>query len=305
MGYLNKYIVNNNIDRYFIQVQDLAVGGSSKKLFYANRFTDERYMIKLPKRDYITESSYNDHIAEFLGSNIIQLLGYNSQDAFLIRSNSIPEGVMVKLFNKTINELSSKVNYFYSMEYKVLDMDKIAKEYHLRSSEKRINEKLFNRFLIQMLIVDYVIVNIDRHPGNIGFIENSQGIFEPSPFYDSGTSLLTRYFNHDYTKIIQDHKLVNYKIIRDGNRIQFKDVLELLSLKTKNNNLYRDEINYVLNNYNKNKYKIHQLIDVIVQLNSNYIDTAKNIKDLLEFTTSELKTLLEDNHKDNDLFSWE
>lgn len=304
MSSLNKFEINIIGDNYISLHRDL-LSGASEKIFLLDRFTKDEYMVKLPKKDYKTGSSYNDHIAEFLGSNIIQYLGYPSQDAYLIKSDFTSESVMVKLFENTLTELSSKIDYFYSMEYNALDLDKILNEYKIHSHINHMDTDKFNQFLIRMLIVDYIIVNIDRHPGNIGFFSDNDGIYYPSPFYDSGASLLTRYFHQDYDKMIKNRQVVNYKVIKDGKRCKFEDILREISNNIGNSRYYEEEIQYVLNNYNKNKSEIHELIDTITKLDDVYVEISESIKELLEFTTGELKNLISKNKSDNNILGWE
>lgn len=308
MEQLNKYKINklNNTNKGLYQIQGANLGGSTKKLLFIDAMTDKEYMFKIPKEDYITGSGYNDHIAEFLGSNIIQYLGYPSQNVFLANYDGI-EGVIVEMFGQELVELSSNVDYFYSMEYRSLDLDKITGNYKLRSTKDNIDIDLFNKFLIKMLIVDYIIINIDRHPGNIGFILNKNNIYEPSPFYDSGASFLTRYFNHDYNNIVKNHSIISYKIIKDGKRCKFSDILESLSENIGNSDYYKEQIEYIIGNYNRNKSEIYKIIDTIGltdNMNSNII---MNIKELLQFTTSELETLILNKSQTNsveNIFKW-
>ena len=269
----NKYTLNRNITDILYNSNDKIPGGTSPKVMFRDRFTDEPYMLKFQKRSLKNKSSYNDHIAEFIGSNIIQLIGYESQNAYLAWYNN-NTAVLIKIFDEPLIELKGTLSYFYDMDEGYLDLDSIIEGYKIRSSKTNIDERLFKEFLIRMLIVDYLIVNIDRHPGNIGFFRKNE-ILVPAPFYDSGASLLTRYFDHNYGEMVKSHSLINYKILVDGKRINFEEVLKILSRETNNGEYYRKEIEYVLSNYEN-------------------IESANQIKKLLEFTTSELKTLLTD-----------
>lgn len=288
----NKYTLNRNITDILYNSNDKIPGGTSPKVMFRDRFTDEPYMLKFQKRSLKNKSSYNDHIAEFIGSNIIQLIGYESQNAYLAWYNN-NTAVLIKIFDEPLIELKGTLSYFYDMDEGYLDLDSIIEGYKIRSSKTNIDERLFKEFLIRMLIVDYLIVNIDRHPGNIGFFRKNE-ILVPAPFYDSGASLLTRYFDHNYGEMVKSHSLINYKILVDGKRINFEEVLKILSRETNNGEYYRKEIEYVLSNYERNKEEIHRIIDCIKMLGDEYIESANQIKKLLEFTTSELKTLLTD-----------
>lgn len=270
----------------------IAIGGSSEKLVLENRFSRERYIVKSQKLDNKTNSPYNDHIAEFLGSNIIKLLGYESQKAYLVQYNDLIT-VAVKMFDFELKELSNECNYFYSMEESFLDLDKILSEYRTHSYTDKFDEEKFKRFLVQMLLVDYVIVNIDRHPGNIGFREVN-GILVPAPFYDAGASLLTRYFFKDYQDVIENHKLVNYKVRLNNKRITFEQSLEQLSESTVD---YKKEIRFLLENYDKNREEIFKLIESIQDIDNRYKNIIPLLETLLEMTTSELRSIINESNQ--------
>lgn len=206
------------------------------------------------------------------------------------------------MFSNKLIELKGTLSYFYDMEERYLDLDSIIEGYKIRSSKTNIDEKLFKEFLIRMLIVDYLIVNIDIHPGNIGFFREN-GILVPAPFYDSGASLLTRYFDRNYEEMVESHKMINYKVLLDRKRINFEEVLKFLSREAENDEYYKKEIRYVLENYERNKKEIHRIIDCIKMLGDGYAESANQIKKLLEFTTSELRTLLM-NKIENINISW-
>lgn len=292
MEKFNKYTLNKNITDPLYRSNDEIPGGTAPKIMFRDRYTDELYMLKFQKHSIRNKSSYNDHIAEFIGSNIIQLIGYASQNTYLALYDNIT-AVLKKMFDNKLIELKNTLSYFYNMDERFLDLDNIIEGYKIRSSKTNMDERLFKEFLIKMLIVDYLIVNIDRHPGNIGFFRE-KGILVPAPFYDSGASLLTRYFDRNYDEMIGSHKLMNYKVLLDGKRINFEEVLKLLSREADDCDYYRKEIEYVLNNYERNKEEIHRIINCIKMLGDEYVESANQIKKLLEFTTSELKTLLTD-----------
>lgn len=301
MEKFNKYTLNKNVTEVLYRSNDEIPSGTSPKVMFRDRYTDELYMLKFQKHSIKNKSSYNDHIAEFIGSNVIQLIGYESQDTYLaLYDNST--AVLVKMFENQLFELKSTLSYFYSMDERYLDLDSILEGYRIRSSKTNIDSKLFKQFLIRMLIVDYLIVNIDRHPGNIGFFREN-GILVPAPFYDSGASLLTRYFGHSYDEMVENHKLMNYKVLLDGRRTNFGEVLRILSSEVESGEYYKKEIEYVLQNYERNKEEIHKIIGCIKMLGNEYQESACQIKKLLNFTTSELRILL-DTETENTRIGW-
>lgn len=297
----SKYTLNRSIMKHLYRGNDEKPGGTAPKVMLRDRFTDEPYMLKLQKRSLKNKSNYNDHIAEFIGSNIIQLIGYESQNAYLVWYNN-NTAVLIKMFDNKLIELKNTLSYFYNMDERYLDLDSILEGYRIRSNKTNIDEDRFKKFLIRMLIVDYLIVNIDRHPGNIGFFREN-GILVPAPFYDSGASLLTRYFDSNYEEMIESHKIVNYKVLINGKRISFGEVLKILSREIGSNEFYKEEINYALKNYDNNKEEIYKIIDCIKTLGDKYEESAERIKELLEFTTTELKSLINNESEDLNL-SW-
>lgn len=301
MEKFNKYALNRNVTDILYRSNGEIPGGTSPKIMFRDRHTDEPYMLKFQKYSLKNKSSYNDHIAEFIGSNIIQLIGYDSQNAYLTGYNN-NTAVLIKIFDDPLIELKGTLSYFYSMNERYLDLDSILEGYRIRLSKTNIDSKLFKQFLIRMLIVDYLIVNIDRHPGNIGFFREN-GILVPAPFYDSGASLLTRYFGHSYDEMVGNHKLMNYKVLLDGRRTSFEEVLKSLSSGVDSDEYYKTEIKYVLENYERNKEEIHKIIDCIKMLGNEYLESANQIKKLLDFTTSEFKTIL-DTETENTHIGW-
>lgn len=291
------YEVNNiNLDNFI----DLPIKfeGSSEKVILENRFNRNMYMVKFEKYDKKSNSPYNDYIAEYISSNLIRYLGYESQEAYLVKYKDI-NSVAVKLFDFDLFELSDKNNYFYSMEENYLDIDKIFLEYREHRYKNKIDEKLFNEFLIKMLLIDYIIVNMDRHTGNIGFREINNKLI-PAPFYDSGASLLTRYFFNNYTEVIKNHKLMNYKIRYKEKQINFEKLLELLSLKSDSID-YKNEIEYIIKNYNKNLDNINKIIDTVKLIDKRYLEKTEEIKLLINITINELKDII---NKNNDELLW-
>lgn len=301
MEKFNKYTLNRNITDTLFNSNDKIPGGTSPKVMFRDRYTDEPYMLKFQKHSLKNKSSYNDHIAEFIGSNVIQMIGYEAQNAYLVWYNN-NTAVLIKIFDEPLIELKGTLSYFYDMDERFLDLDSIIEGYKIRSNKTNIDEMLFKEFLIKMLIVDYLIVNIDRHPGNIGFFREN-GILVPAPFYDSGASLLTRYFDHNYEEMVESHKMMNYRVLLDGQRTNFEEVLKLLSKGVGSDEYYKKEIKYVLNNYERNKKEIHRIIDCIKMLGDEYVESANQIKKLLEFTTTELNSLVNDNSENSNL-SW-
>lgn len=69
------------------------------------------------------------------------------------------------------------------------------------------NYASFEKTICCMIVVDYIIANIDRHLGNFGFLRNPDTLewLEPAPIFDTGSSL----FYKTPTNLLSDEKSVS------------------------------------------------------------------------------------------------
>lgn len=168
---------------------DVFYSGAERK----NQITinGNRYIIKYQKNSEIG-LIYN-HVSEYLGSHIFELLGIPVQDTQLgtyagenvvIVRNFCEEGEVLVHFND-IGESSleeDKELFQYSYD----DIQKMLEENRKLTRVQETIERFWDMF-----IVDALNGNFDRHGGNWGFIKKDNK-YSMAPVYDNGSSMYPR-----------------------------------------------------------------------------------------------------------------
>lgn len=114
---------------------------------------------------------------------------YAAQIAKALGVNAIEYGL-----SKWKGELCSTCELFTSKEYSFLPVGRVVTSGGMKAV-KEYYEKLGQNFvdaLNDMLVLDAIIINTDRHFGNFGFIVDNKtnNIVAPAPLFDHGNALL-------------------------------------------------------------------------------------------------------------------
>lgn len=163
--------------------------GAEKK--YEILISGKRYIVKFQKNSEIG-LIYN-HVSEYLGSHIFQIVGIPVQETFLGTCDGKNVVVM-----KNFLEAGDSLVAFNGVGESSLERDKEQYQYSydditamLRENVKSTNvEETVERFW-DMFIVDALIGNFDRHGGNWGFIRHDNK-YRIAPVYDNGSCLYPR-----------------------------------------------------------------------------------------------------------------
>ena len=196
-----KEIINFDITGVFkkdddiIIAPDLTVDGSLRKKWIIN--DNERYLIKGSRYDEMQEP-FNEYIA----SEIMKHFDIKHVEYGLIRneSNNIPLSICKCMVNKDTEYITAQT---------VLDMEpkegrneydrfiQICNKHGIDDAKKKIDE---------MIAIDYIIGNTDRHTGNFGIIRNANNLewIEVVPVFDNGNS-----FCHNVNTITDINKNIN------------------------------------------------------------------------------------------------
>lgn len=102
-----------------------------------------------------------------------------------------------------------------------------AKEEQLKRAMEHYQIYDGEKFVHQMLCLDFLIMNVDRHWGNFGFIRNvnTLEIERPAPIFDNGNSLwydmahIPEHF--DKAKTFRNKHRTQIKLVRDFSGIDF------------------------------------------------------------------------------------
>ena len=232
------YFLNSKLSKKYYS-------GSERKIGII--FNNEKYMLKFRKKNnFVTKFN---HVSEYLGSHIFNLIGIKVQETFLGLYNGeevvackdfiTDEGKFVP-FNE-IGESSletDKEKYQYSYD-DILEL--INKNTKIKDKRKTI-ENFFDIF-----IVDALIGNFDRHGMNWGFIK-SYNKYELSPVFDNGSCLFPSMVDdEEMIRIMNDKGETNNRVYNfptsqiklHDRKSSYFDVINSLEFEECNNALLR------------------------------------------------------------------
>lgn len=169
--------------------EDIFYSGSEKKAQIT--IGGNRYIMKYQKNSE-TGMLYN-HISEYLGSHVFELLGISAQETFLGTYN----GSNVVLLKNFVGEGEALV-HFNDIGESSLEENKEMYHYTYKDIQKMLydNKKLTNveetvSHFWDMFVIDALNGNFDRHGGNWGFLKKNNE-YRIAPVYDNGSSMYPR-----------------------------------------------------------------------------------------------------------------
>ena len=178
-------------------------GGSEKKLGIV--VDGHEYMLKFQKKTPF--GMRNNHISEYIGSHIFELLGFDVQETYLGTYNGenvvacrnfVSKNQQFVPFNDVGESTLEENKEQYQYEYEDI-MQMLVANSKLTEVEATVSA------FWQIYIVDALIGNFDRHGGNWGFIkENNQ--YRLSPVFDNGSCLFPSLTDTEMMKKIMDSK---------------------------------------------------------------------------------------------------
>lgn len=236
-------------------------GGSERKLGII--MGDEEYMIKFQKVESFGKR--NNHLSEFLGSNIYELLGFDVQETSLgtykndnvvCCKNFVPKGYLFVPFNDVgESSLEQDANiYQYSYE----DIMRM-----LQANKKLTDLDECITIFWDMFIVDALLGNFDRHGSNWGFLKKDNK-YKMCPIFDNGSSLYPSMIDENkMLMIMNDKEETDERIYRfptsqiklNNNKSSYYEVISSLMFKECNDALIKiynriclDKINKLIDN---------------------------------------------------------
>lgn len=220
----------------------VSFGGSEKKAI--SYYNGKKFLFKFPDpiREQNNDLSYmNNQFSEYIGCNVYNILGLDAQETILgkkyFKDKKIDkilvgcevftqDGNAVFEFSELLNfvnfdETNNKKDNSLENFYKILELPNINKEAFLNQ---------FNN----MLVVDCLIANGDRHFHNIGYTYNKElNIYEPTKIFDCGSCLCALYSDKVLNDLNNDQTLLKEKIYNlatpyycKGKRLLFHELFE-------------------------------------------------------------------------------
>lgn len=233
-------------------LSNIRYGGSERKLGIL--INGEPYMLKFQK---ITQfGKRNNHLSEYLGSHIFELLGFNvhqtylgsyKNEAVVACKDFVCKGYEFVPFNdvgeSTIE--TDKEKYQYSYNDIILLLEKNKK---ITSIEETVS------VFFDMFIVDALIGNFDRHGANWGFLKKDNK-YSLAPIFDNGSSLFPQLVNEDEMKLIlSDEDELNERV--------YKFPTSQIKLNDKKSSYFEVISSLKFNEINKSLLNIYPKIDL-------------------------------------------
>ncbi len=213
-------------------------GGSERK--FGVMIGTSEYMLKFQKHTNFGNKIFN-HISEYIGSHIFELLGFNVQDTYLGLYKG-EEVVACKNFNNNDYQFVP----FNDVGESSLDDDKENYQYSYEDIMKMLidNSKLTNvtetiESFWEMFVVDALIGNFDRHGSNWGFLKKDNQ-YTLAPIFDNGSCLFPQMIDENRMELIMNSKEETNKRIYhfptsqiklNGKKSSYFEVINSLSYK--------------------------------------------------------------------------
>ena len=220
------------------------------------------YMLKFQK--HTNFGLRNNHISEYLGSHIFELLGVNVQDTFLGYYNGEEVVACKNFIDKEFQFVP-----FNDVGESSLEQDKDAYQYSYDDIMKMLkdNVKLTNvgetiDLFWEMYVVDALVGNFDRHGANWGFLKKDNK-YMLAPIFDNGSCLYPNLIDENQmTMIMESAEETNQRIYKyptsqvqlNGQKSSYYEVINSLAFPECNKALERIYKRY-------SQEKINLLID--------------------------------------------
>ena len=233
------------MDYSIYEISNINYGGSERKI--GIKIENEYYMIKFQKKTAFGKR--NNHISEYLGSQIFNMLGVNAQETILgtFKDENVVvckdfniDGYQFVPFNdvgeSTIEEDKEKYQYSYEDIMSLLQLNK-----------KITNVEDVVSSFWEIYIIDALLGNFDRHGNNWGFLKKNNK-YEMAPVFDNGSCLFPNMINEDEMIYIMNSKEETDKrvysfptsqIKLNGKKSSYYDVINSLVYKECNEALIK------------------------------------------------------------------
>ena len=221
-------------------------GGSEKK--FGISINNQEYMLKFRKYNSFGEKT-NNHISEYIGSHVFELLGFNVQETYLgtykneevvACKNFITSGYHFVPFNDVGESTSEQDKDKYQYSY-----DDIMKMLKDNSKLTNVNETI--EVFWNMYVVDALLGNFDRHGSNWGFLKKDNE-YKLAPIFDNGSCLFPRIVSEEMMINIMNsdeetnkriYTLPTSQIKLDNQKSSYYDVISSMKYKECNDAIAR------------------------------------------------------------------
>lgn len=268
-------------------------GGSEKKIGII--IDGHPYMLKFQKNSPF--GLRFNHISEYLGSHIFELLGFDVHHTFLGKykgenvvacKDFVVDGYQFVPFNdvgeSTIEEDKEKYQYSYKDIINLLERNK-----KLTNVEETISS------FFEIYIVDALLGNFDRHGANWGFLKKDNK-YKLAPVFDNGSCLFPQMIDENEMNYIMANKeernqriygFPTSQIKLNGNKSSYFEVISSLQFEECNKALKKifERINL------ENIFQLIDGIDSISEIHKDFYKTMikERYEKILKYSYMKLK----------------
>ena len=194
-------------------ILDRIYGGSERKV--AISIDGYEYMLKFPKQENFYKRC--NHISEFIGCHIFELLGFNAQDTYL----GLFKGEQVVACKNFVAGTNYQFVPFNDVGESSLEQDKELYQYSYEDIMRMLKEnvKLTNvqetiSIFWDMFVIDALLGNFDRHGSNWGFLKKDNK-YCLAPIFDNGSCLYPQLTDEEKMRqIMASEELTNQRIFQ-------------------------------------------------------------------------------------------
>ncbi|MBQ9042780.1 MAG: HipA domain-containing protein [Eggerthellaceae bacterium] len=241
---------------------DVYYGGTERKvgILIAGR----EHIVKFRKRDEFRIR--NNHISEYLGSRVFNMLGMQAQETFL---GTFQEEQVVVC--RSFLEPSDQFVPFNEVGESTLEQDKEQYQYDyqdimrmLRDNSKLTDVQETIASFWDMYMIDALLGNFDRHGANWGFVKRNN-TYELAPVFDNGSCLYPNMTDDSEARAIiaspaeTDRRVYQFptsQVKLHGRKSSYYDVIASLEFNDANDALER-----IAPRVQKNLGGIHDLVE--------------------------------------------
>ena len=185
------------------RLSNIRYGGCERKIGIL--IHEEPYMLKFQKDTKFGKR--NNHLSEFLGSHVFELLGIEVHKTFLGEyfgekvvacKDFVTDGYEFVPFND-VGEMAidtDKEKHQYTYEDIILLLEK-------NRNLTKVNETISAFF--EIYLVDALLGNFDRHGANWGFLKK-EGKYRLAPVFDNGSCLFPGLVNEDEMRFVLENE---------------------------------------------------------------------------------------------------
>lgn len=221
---------------------ELTSKGLFRKAWIRDYDTKDLYLIKSDRNNDFVNTKM-----EVLASEILECTNYDNFVKYTGRYRNTKSG---KLYVDKCKSFIEDETLYFTEAWEVKDYC----ERHGQDFEKYVLNKFGSKFA-NIPVIDFILINTDRHTQNYGFMCNSTDIVKLAPLFDFNLSLVADYFDKfaedTLSQTFNKRESIANTALRYVSYSDLKLDMDKLNKLSKKRKEYKFIIDNVINRYNK------------------------------------------------------